>query len=656
MKPTDLAHLQVPDSVSLSPDARTVVFALRTVDLAKDAYHSRLWRVPADGSAPPTQLTRGDRDTDPQISPDQRWVAFRRAVNGEPSQLYVMPLDGGEPWAITTRERHPIGVGVPVWSPDSTRIAYTARVPEHGRYGTALDPEGDGYTLDKERRPEKELPRRVKVWRYRFDDVGYLIDRRPHIFTIEPLATEPKPRQLTEGDFDHNSVSWSPDGRSLAFISARHDERDTTLTNDVFVIDASDGGEPRQLTDTTLSCDFPIFSRDGSLVYFAGRDLGESGRDWFARHTGAWVIPLDGSGPARRLSDPDVYTLDVYFGPGRDGVLYTNHNRGAVELLEFTASSNSNSSGEPRAVITGNRWVTPACTDAAGDAVAAVAADQSSFGEVVVVDAAGERVLTSYGKQWAETTTTYPMEELEASAPDGYPVHGWLVKPEGPGPHPVLLMIHGGPFAQYGWKLFDEAQAYAGAGYAVVYGNPRGSSGYGYQHGKYIEGDVGVRSAPDLYALLHHALKDPSLDGTRLGVLGGSHGGFMTSWLVGNGDRFRAAVSERAVNAIDSFIGTSDVGWIFGGVYGWDTETHAQQSPLTHAANVRTPVLIIHSENDFRCPLEQAQRYYHALKWRGVPTEMLLFPGEGHEMSRTGLPSHRIARFEAILDWFNRYL
>jgi dipeptidyl aminopeptidase/acylaminoacyl peptidase len=221
----------------------------------------------------------------------------------------------------------------------------------------------------------------------------------------------------------------------------------------------------------------------------------------------------------------------------------------------------------------------------------------------------------------------------------------------------VLLMIHGGPFARYTWSVFDEAQVYAGAGYAVVYTNPRGSSGYGAAYGRHILGDVGERSSVDLLALLDAALTRPELDADRVGVLGGSHGGFMTSWLIGHTDRFRAAISERAVNAIDSFEGSSDIGWGFAdSLYGRDRDQQNAQSPLTYADKINTPLLIIHSEHDWRCPIEQAQRLYVALRKRDAVVEMLVFPGEGHELSRSGLPSHRVARFDAIVDWFDRYL
>jgi dipeptidyl aminopeptidase/acylaminoacyl peptidase len=227
----------------------------------------------------------------------------------------------------------------------------------------------------------------------------------------------------------------------------------------------------------------------------------------------------------------------------------------------------------------------------------------------------------------------------------------------------VLLMIHGGPFTAYGYTLFDEAQVYAGAGHTVVMGNPRGAAGYGPEHGRAIRHAMGSVDADDLLALLDAALAGPHPDGAgvdrgRVGVLGGSYGGYMTAWLAAHaGDRFRAAIVERAVTAFDSFTGSSDIGYFFTAAYaGTDPDAVKEQSPLTHADKIDVPVLIIHSEHDWRCPVEQAQRLFVALRSRNVPAELLLFPGEGHEMSRSGLPSHRVARFEAILDWWARHL
>jgi dipeptidyl aminopeptidase/acylaminoacyl peptidase len=635
MKPTDIAAFRIPGVPTLSPDGRHAVVAVSRPDLDEDEYASQLWLVPTDGSAEPRPLTHGRKDAAPRYSPDGRWLAFLRAVEGGKPQLYVMPTDGGEPRVITDQ---PLGAGAPVWSPDSSAIAYVARVPEQGRYGT-----------DEKVTPDKEPPRRITELQYRVDNVGFLGDRRQHIFVVDPHAETPEPKQLTDGPVDDVDVTWSPDGTQLAFISRRHERRDADMRSDLFVM-APDGSQLRQVTQTTLDLSRPAYSADGATVYAHGEDLGPDGIAFVGVQVGLYAVPVDGSATPRRLTDAETYNAGDGTGSTvvvADGVLFGNENRGAVELLRVPFDG-----AAPATLLGGQRQVRGYAV--AGDVVVATIADPASVGEVVALRDGTEQVLTRFN---ADLPGIAPMEELKATAPDGYPVHGWLVRPEGEGPHPVLLMIHGGPFAQYGWTVFDEAQVYAGAGYAVVYGNPRGSSGYGSAHGSAVQGDVGERSAADLLALLDHALTLPGLDADRVGVLGGSHGGFMTSWLVGHTDRFAAAVSERAVNSIDSFIGSSDIGWVFADqLYGPDPERQREQSPLTYAEKINTPLLIIHSEHDWRCPIEQGQRMFVALKRRGAEVEMLVFPAEGHEMSRSGLPSHRVARFDAILDWWGRYL
>ncbi|HWS58843.1 MAG TPA: prolyl oligopeptidase family serine peptidase, partial [Actinotalea sp.] len=249
-----------------------------------------------------------------------------------------------------------------------------------------------------------------------------------------------------------------------------------------------------------------------------------------------------------------------------------------------------------------------------------------------------------------------------------YPVHGWVTAPDparfGTGPHPVVLMIHGGPFAQYTHEVFDEVQVLAGAGYAVVHGNPRGSAGYGAAHGRAIHRAFGTVDADDVLALLAAALAEPGggLDAARVGVMGGSYGGYLAAWLTTRTDRFTAAVVERGFLDPVSFVGSSDIGWFFGLEYLGDTGSPradaalAAQSPMAHVGRVRTPTLVIHSEQDWRCPVEQGQRWFVELKRRGVPAELLLFPGEGHELTRSGRPRHRAARFEHVVDWWSRHL
>jgi dipeptidyl aminopeptidase/acylaminoacyl peptidase len=639
MHAADLALLRIPSVPALSPDGRLAAVTLTRLDLDADTYRSEIWVVPTDGSAPPSRFTNGPRDNWPRFSPDGRWLAFTRAGEGDRArpQLHVMPVGGGEPRQVCT---HPLGIESLAWSPDSTRIAYVARVPEPGRYGTAEDVP-----------PGKEPPRRITTFKFRLDNIGFTLDRRPHVFVVDALADAAEPVQLTDGDFDDADIAWAPDGRTIAFVSARHSDRDFDEMSDVFLVPAEGGGAV-QVTRTTAPVGRPAFSADGRTIWFSGPQTDEA-----ARNAVLWSVPADGSAEPRRLTDAERWDTDNFLAGGPlellvddDAVTTITQDHGAVHLYRFPSDG-----GMPTCLIGGRRQVLDYAR--AAGVIAAVVSDDSTMGEVLVLREGRETVLTDFGSLLARSTSVRPMAEVTTTAPDGYPVHGWVVKPAGRGPFPVLLMIHGGPFTQYGYRLFDEAQVYAGAGYAVVMGNPRGSSGYGEAHGRAIVFDYGNHDTADLLALLDTALADPELDSDRVGVLGGSYGGFMTTWLVGHTGRFRAAISERAVNVFDSFEGSSDVGWRFLDLYvGADPERIKAQSPLTYADKIDTPMLLIHSEEDWRAPIEQAQRLFVKLRRRRVEVEMLIFTGEGHELSRSGLPSHRIARFEAILDWWNRYL
>ena len=417
------------------------------------------------------------------------------------------------------------------------------------------------------------------------------------------------------------------------------------------------------MTGGGLSVGSPHFTPDGSSIVFLG-PVSEPRNtiddpSGVSLNTSLWMIPV-GGGDATRITDEETYNFahgDGDMVVTSDGVVFLNENRGAVDVLLIPFDG-----AKPTVLMEGRRQVqsVDAAATSTGLLLMATVADGQTWGDVVVRQPDGtERVLTDWSADFRAEAPPRPLTEVTAAAPDGYPVHGWLVRPEGEGPHPLLLMIHGGPYTQYGWQLFDEAQVYAGAGYAVLYTNPRGSSGYGQAHGRAVVGNVGEVSTADLMAILDATLAaNTDLDGSRMGVLGGSHGGYMTTWLAGHeGHRFKTAISERAVNAIDSFTGSSDIGWFFADdLYGPDVIGQRRQTPLAYVNDIDIPMLIIHSEEDWRCPIEQAQRLFVALRKRGAVAEMLIFPGEGHEMSRSGLPSHRLARFEAILEWFDRHL
>jgi dipeptidyl aminopeptidase/acylaminoacyl peptidase len=643
MRPDDLGLLRTPGPATVSPDGRMAVVAVTRLDLEADEYRGRLWAVPTDGSAPARPLTSGARDSAPAFSPDGRWLAWLRAEPAGEPQVVVMPTAGGAPRRLTD---HPLGAKAPVWSPDSRRLAYTTRVPEQGRYGTT-----EGVDADA------EPPRLITTLKYRLDDVGFVVDRRSHVFVVDvPVDPDaeapPEPVQVTDGDVDDTDVAWSPDGETLAFVSARHDGADGDLVTDVHVVPAG-GGTTRRVTDGRGECRHPVFTRDGrSIVLTAVPDLGPDRLDFVARSRVPCVVSTDG-GPVRPLLDPehehrgDATAATVLDG---DAVLVGGKRRGAVELLRVPLDG-----GAPTTLVDGPYAVTGVGA-AAGVVVATVAHDRSA-GELVAITSGRRRLLTSFGRRLGATGRLHRMRERTATAPDGYPVHGWVTVPDGPGPHPVLLTIHGGPYDQYGWALFDETQVYVSAGYAVVQCNPRGSSGYGQAHGRAIRGGWGELDAADVLAFLDDALADPALDAGRVGVMGGSYGGYLTTLLLGRTTRFAAGISERAFLDPVSFVGSSDIGWFFPDAYlGTDPARVRAQSAMAGAAGITTPTLVIHSEQDWRTPLEQGARLYVELRRRGVPTELLLFPGEGHELTRSGRPRHRLARFEHVLRWWARWL
>ena len=645
MRPNDLALLRIPGVPAVSPDGRMTVVAVTRPDLDVDEYRSQLWAVPTDASASARPLTSGHLDSAPAFSPDGRWLAYLSAEPGGRPQVWLLPTAGGAPRRLSD---HHLGAGAPVWSPDSRRLAYVVRVPEHGRYGTV---EGIG--------PGAEAPRLITTLRYRRDAVGFLADRPSQVF-VQDLPADfdddtsplPEPVQVTTGTADCVDVTWRPDGGELAFVSAQHPTADMDLVRDVYAI-RPDGSGLRRITASRGDCALPAYDPTGRTLYVtAVPDLGPDGVDFVARQ--AVPCRVDASGGALEpLLDPAVHhrgdetPATVLF---EGGVLVGVQREGTVELLRVPLDG-----GTPETLVDGSFTVRGFA--AGGGVVVAVIAHDRSAGELIAITPGRRRLLTAFGRRLGETGRVHRMRERTVTAPDGYPVHGWVTTPPGLGPHPVLLAIHGGPFAQYGWSFLDETQAYVSAGYAVVQCNPRGSSGYGEAHGRAIKGGFGELDAADVLAFLDDALTDPQLDADRVGIMGGSYGGYLTAVLIGRTSRFAAAISERAFVDPISFVGSSDIGWSFPDQYlGTDPERLAAQSAMTNAAAITTPTLVIHAEEDWRCPVEQGARLYVELKRRGVPSELLLFPGEGHELSRSGRPRHRLARLEHVLRWWARWL
>lgn len=654
MLPTDIELLHVPGAPAVLPDGSSAVVSVVHPRLSDDEYTGGLWTVPlTDGDGGPRRLTRGHRDTAPDVSADGRWVAFLRSEPQGKPQVHVVESSGGEPVRLSDA---PLGASAPRFSPDGTRIAYLARVPEAGRY----EPDG---------RPGSEPPRHITELKYRADGVGFVRDRPQHLFVVQVPSdgTDELPPSvtLTSGDVGVDGARWLPSGDALVAVSARHAGHESDLRQDAVVVQAHPDGDPQTpapLTDadagSTLDVEAVLPSADGTAVWLLASDVGESGRDFIAAQVGLFRVTIDGApGQPVRLTDPEsVDLLTSVLAEHEGGVVVADQARGAVHLVHVGPD------GSLRTLLDGPVVVSGAAVG--GGRVVATAAGPTSSGDLVVVDpATGEAVSrTDLSAPLRETGRVRVPVEITARSSDGYPVHGWVVRPDGAGPHPTILMIHGGPFSQYTHGLFDEVQVLAQAGYAVVYGNPRGSSGYGATHGRELRGAFGAVDTEDVLALLGAALDDPELDGERVGVMGGSYGGYLTAWLTTRTDRFRAAIVERGFLDPVSFVGSSDIGWFFGLDYVGDAADEAgaaavaAQSPMAHVGEVTTPTLVIHSEQDWRCPVEQGQRWFVELKRRGVEAELLLFPGEGHELTRSGTPNHRKARFEHVLRWWERHL
>jgi dipeptidyl aminopeptidase/acylaminoacyl peptidase len=648
VKPEHLPLLNTVSPPAVHPDGTRAVVSVTRPDLEADAYVGQLWTVPLDQEKLPRRITRGFRDTAPAFSPDGLVLAFLRADGpSSKAQLCVVEADGGEPQVITDRL---LGVETFSWSPDSQRIVFSTREPVAGRYGTAA-----GIA------PEAEEPRLVTTLDYRLNGAGYTRDKPRQLFLVavpelggEPDSSVPDSRKVTSFSTDTGPGTFSADGSAVYFTAAPPADTDGLATA-IYRLPVT-GGEPVAF-DLASPARQTIAevreSRDGRWLFFIARDLGGSGMDFVARNAVLFCVPTGGGVPVP-LTDPEM--MDV-LPPGSgielrgpDRALVLNNAEGTVELLELGAT------GEHALLVHGDRAVTAAAW--AGGSLFVSFADPSSSGDLAALDDGQLRILTDFSATLRNSTDITVPQEVTFDAPDGYPVHGWVLRPAGQGPHPVLLNIHGGPFTQFTVALFDEAQVYVDAGYAVLMCNPRGSAGYGRDHGLAIKGRFGTVDMQDVLAFLDGALaKYDALDAGRLGIMGGSYGGYLTAWTIAHHHRFAAAIVERGFLDPVSFEGSADIGWYFGAGYlGSSDDALANRSPLKLAARVQTPTLVIHSENDLRCPLEQGQRYYAALKRQGTEAELLIFPGEDHELSRSGRPRHRRQRFEHILRWWARFL
>jgi dipeptidyl aminopeptidase/acylaminoacyl peptidase len=647
MLPQDITRIRFVSDAQMSPDGRRVAFVVTTLAEEQDQYLSQIWIVDTNGGEPRRFTAGSKRDTAPRWSPDGTRLAFvsDRDPNKKP-QVYVMPADGGEPTRLTELAN---GVSTPVWSPDGAYLACIARV------GGGQEPEREG-----ERRQSRPA-RVITTLKYKANGEGFVYDRRPHLCIVSVEGGES--RQVTDGDFVDAEPAWSPDGMDLAFVSARHADREYDNATDIWLV-SQGRGKARQLTDTAGPINFPAFSPDGRhIAYLGHRFLNEAGRN-----KRIYTIPVDGGEPTcltaalDRTCAPFFASMGPRWSPDGQWLLFAVEDQGTIAIYRVPAGGSS----EPACIIAGERQVTSLSASGDGRWLAFTAMDAVAPTEVFMcqADGTGEKQLTDLNRAWkSEVGLTWPQRLRYEGG--GQQLDCWVMKPfgfEAGKRYPALLNIHGGPHTQYGYNFFDEFQVYAGAGYVVIYINPRGSQGYGEAFTRAVIGDWGGGDFADVMAGVDAALHTCDfIDPARLGVLGGSYGGFLTSWTVGHTTRFRAACSERAVNNAYTLFGTSDIGHSFSeaesGDLPWENMAwYIDHSPLTYAKDITTPLLILHAENDLRCPIEQAEQLFVALKKLRREVLFVRFPDEDHEMSRSGRPRHRLERFRFILEWFGRYL
>lgn len=646
----------------------------------------------------PRQLTRGDRsDLLPKWSPDGRFIAFT-SDRDKARCLYVLDMDGGEPRRLTTNDG---AVGDFAWSPDGRSIAYSWH-PLSEREKLERDEKSDELGKSAQYKHIRRL-------HHKLDGAGWWNGLRTHIHLLR-VADEsgkdslPASTQLTFGDFDDAEPRFSPDGDLISFVSNRLPNADLdNENNDIFVVKPG-GGAIRKLTRGDGTCAGHSWSPDGSTIAYIGNPA--KSWDWWKHNMRVWLLPADGGESRELTTDIDNHCMNVTLGDvafasfeaaapmwSADSrrVWFLVSERGSTRLY-----SRSLDRRDTRLEVGGDINIYGAQQSAPGGPIALSIGTNVNPGDVYIHDpasqpsprrdpdrhpqleqrlAAGDAAVaipiaapTNAMRLTAVNADALSTMQVAVPEPFGVrsgrgSVQGWILKPPKFDPrrkYPAILQIHGGPQAQYGHAFFHEMQAMAARGYVVCFSNPRGGAGYGIEFMKAIHGRWGTVDYDDLMNVTDWLASRPFVDRRRVGVTGGSYGGFMTNWIIAHTNRFAVAVTQRSVVNIESSFGTSDFGWFFGWLVGgkpWDAiEKFRRMSPLTYVKNIRTPLLIEHEEQDHRCPIEQGEQLFTALKVLGRTVEMVRFEGESHGLSRTGRPRNREARLKFIMDWMDRYL
>ncbi|MDA0839157.1 MAG: S9 family peptidase [Planctomycetota bacterium] len=658
IKPEDLYRMELIGDCRISPDGEHVVYTVVRVEKESEKRFTNLWIVPAQGGRP-KQFTYGDQDSGPRWSPDGKEIAFLSSRGKEKqSQIHIIPFDGGEARPLTRLQGAILSYE---WSPDGKQFVCSFRKKDEEE----LEREKDEW--------KKQLGVVVRHFtrvHYKQDGAGFLPAERPHLWLINSKSG--KATQLTSGEkYSEQGPAWSPDGKSIAFCSNRSDDPDFDLDGmDIFIMPAA-GGRIRKLSAPEGRKFSPSFSPDGKFIAYIGV---QKKKQWW-RNEKLWLVPTRNSNKAVELTaghDFAVNSLtltdtasasmsDPVWSPDSKSVYFQISRKGGTSVMHIDVESRAIESVLDEEAAYGNLTL-----DRRGNRLACLRGDLSDPGQVCVSDlAAGAvRTLTGLNSGWLPKLDLGDVEEVWFKGAVKNDLQGWILKPPGFRPgrkYPSILYIHGGPLAQYGYSFMSEFYMLAAAGYVVYYCNPRGGSGYGEEHAKAIWNDWGGADYDDLMAFTDFVQRRPYLDRRRMGVTGGSYGGFMTNWIIGHTDRFQGAVTQRCVSNLISMYGSSDFNWAFQEVFNdeppWENmENYWRQSPMKYIGNARTPTLVIHSEQDLRCNIEQGEQVFVALKKLGVDTEFVRFPDESHGLSRGGRTDRRIERINHIIRWFDKYL
>lgn len=678
----------------LSPDGTRVAFVRVNVDEKRTGYETSIWMVSTSGGQPPVRMTNGKHDAQPRWSPDSKRIAFVRGGEKDetgkpkPSQIAMLSLAGGEAWIITDL---PKGATGPVWSPDGKHIAFLSST-------TLEDIEKARHNKDSAKSKDTREPEAIKdsaepkqpesghesdvhvISRavYRSNDAGYLDPKRhEHIWIIEVPATsdEPtKPVQLTSGNFDERELVWSRDNSLIYFLTERIDEPYYELpTTDICSV-PSGGGSLEKLATVPMGIYNLVLSPDGHKFAFHG-SVTQPVRSY--SQPDLWV--MDAAPKAQPKNLTADYDFDMGSSVGGDNVAPRGGNgrtlywspdgrwlfdcvekRGRTPLVRVDSQS-----GSVTEITQGDQAVLDFSITPDARAIVALVSTPVAIGDLFTVSANGAqtRITDLNRKLWSQLNLT-PPEELNYTSFDGKRIQGWIQKPPDFDPnkkYPLILNIHGGPHAAYGWVFDHEFQWMAARGYVVLYVNPRGSTSYGQDFGNIIQFHYPGNDYRDLMIGVDEVLKRGYIDPKKLAVTGGSGGGVLTDWTITHTDRFAAAVSQRDISNWASWWYTADFTlfqprWFQAPPFE-DPQDYADRSAITFVKNIHTPVLFVLGESDYRTPQDSGgEQLFRALKFLKRPTAMVVFPRETHELSRSGEPWHRIERLDHIVGWFDKWI